>query len=62
MKPQDINLAKDPDLRASLQALKRAAVLARKIAIQTDTCLVIMEDQKIVRLSAQELRLREEDL
>lgn len=52
----DISKANDPDLRASIAAMQRAAELARKIAIQTDTHLVIMEDEKLVRLSADELR------
>jgi len=34
MKPQDISTAHDPDLRASLTALRRASQLARKTAIQ----------------------------
>ena len=53
---QDISKAKDPDLRASVQAMQRAAAMARKIAIQTDTCLVIVRDQKLVRISAHQLR------
>lgn len=56
MNTKDINEAKDPDLRASLAALQRASLLARKTAIQTDTHLVIVKDGKLVRLSAEELR------
>ena len=56
MTRQELSQAKDPDLRASLKALQRAAELARKTAIQTDTDIVIVENQQIVRLSAQELR------
>lgn len=56
MSTHDISTAKDPDLRASIAAMQRAAALARKTAIQTDTHLVIMEDEKLVRLSADELR------
>lgn len=52
----NIQNAKDPDLRASLKALRRAAQLARKTAIQTDTSIVIVQDGKMVRLTAQELR------
>ena len=37
-------------------ALRRAAVLARKVAVQTNTGIVIMEDGKIIRISADELR------
>ncbi len=56
MSTNDISDAKDPDLRASLDALRRAAQLARKTAIQTDTNLVIVKDGQIQRISADELR------
>lgn len=56
MTQHDLARAKDPDLRASLQAMQRAAELARKTAIQTDTGIVILEGERIVRLSARELR------
>lgn len=52
----DISIAKDPDLRASMAAMQRAAELARKTAIQTDTGIVIVRDGQIVHISAQELR------
>ena len=56
MKTNDISKAKDPDLRASMAALQRASLLARKTAIQTDTHLVIVKDGRLLRLSAEELR------
>jgi hypothetical protein len=56
MTEHDLAKAKDPDLRASLQAIKRAAGAARKIAMQTDTCIVIVRDNKMVRVTAQELQ------
>ena len=56
MSAQDLSKAKDPDLRASLAALQRAAAEARKIAIQTNTHIVVVKDGKLVRLSADELR------
>lgn len=56
MKLQDISQAKDPDLRASLVAMQRAAELAKQIAIQTDTSIVTVRDGQIVHISAQELR------
>ena len=61
MSTQDINTndafwAKDPDVRAALGALKRAALLARKTAIQTDTNLVIVKDGRLLRIPADELR------
>ena len=56
MTQHELAKAKDPDLRASLQAIKRAAKEARKIAVQTDTGIVIVRDNKIVHVSAEELR------
>lgn len=52
MTHQELSQAKDPDLRTSLQAMQRAAELARKTAVQTGTDIVIVENQQIVRLSA----------
>lgn len=56
MKAQDISQAKDPDLRASLAAMQRAAALARKIAMQTDTGIVIVQDNELRYITAEELR------
>ncbi len=56
MSTLDITTAKDPVLRASMTAMQRAAALARQTAIQTQTHVVIVEDEKIVRISADELR------
>lgn len=56
MNPNDIRTAKDPDLRASMIGMQRAAELARKIAIQTNTNLVVVKDGKITRIPAQELK------
>lgn len=56
MKTKNISEAKDPDLRASATALQRAAELARKTAIQTDTNLVIVKNGKLTRIPAQTLR------
>lgn len=56
MTAQELALAKDKDLVASLQAIKRAADLARKQAIQTGTEIVIMRDQQIVHVSAEQLQ------
>ena len=53
---KNIQEAKDPDLRASVAAMSRAAAAARKIAIQTETDLIIVKDEKLTRISAQELR------
>ena len=55
MKTKDISEAKDPDLRAAMAALQRAALQARKTAIQTGTNLVIVKDGQLLRISAEEL-------
>ena len=56
MMPHELQHAKDQDLIASVAAMKRAAALARKQAMQTDTAIVVLKDQKIVRLTANEIR------
>lgn len=56
MNPHDISQASDPDLHASLTALRRAAALARKMAIQTGTDLIVVRDGQMVRISADTLR------
>ena len=39
-----------------MDAIQRAAELARKTAIQTDTAIIIVKDGKRVRVTADELR------
>ncbi len=56
MKTRDLSEAKDPALRASLEALKRASLSARQTAIQTNTHLVIVKDGRLLRIPADELR------
>ncbi len=56
MSTADISTAKDSGLRASMTAMQRAAALARQTAIATQTHVVIIENEKIVRISADELR------
>ena len=53
---QSIQAAKDPDLRASVAAMNRAAEAARKTAIQTGTDLIVMKNGKLTRISADALR------
>jgi len=48
------------DVQAALIALHRAAEMARKTAIDTDTCLVVMENGKLVRIPAHQLRQQRE--
>jgi mRNA degradation ribonuclease J1/J2 len=56
MSRADLSQAKNPDLRGSMAAMRRAAALARKTAIQTDTAIVLVRDGKLVRITAAQLR------
>jgi hypothetical protein len=56
VKTKDISEAKDPDLRASVAAMRRAAHMARETAIRTDTDLVVVKNGQLIRISAQALR------
>ena len=55
MTQQELSKARNPDLRASLAALRRAAELARQTAIQTNTAIVVVQDGKLVRIPAEQL-------
>ncbi|MFZ2237856.1 MAG: hypothetical protein WAV67_15985 [Dokdonella sp.] len=57
---QDLSKAKNSDQRGSLAALQRAAREARRIAIQTDTAIVVVKDGKLLRISAAQLRDQDE--
>lgn len=46
-----------PQFACSLAAMQRAATLARKIAMQTDTGIVIVQDNEPRYITAEELRL-----
>ena len=56
MTQNDLSKAKSPEMRASLTAMRRAAALARKTAIQTDTGIVVVRDGKPVHIPAADLR------
>lgn len=56
MRSADISKARSAELRGSLAAMQRAAEEARRIAIQTNTAIVVVKDGKIVRIPAEELR------
>jgi hypothetical protein len=56
MTQADLSLAKNPKLRGSLAAMRRAADMARRTAIQTDTGIVVVRDGKRVHISADQLR------
>jgi hypothetical protein len=55
MTQQELSKARNPDLRASMAAMQRAAKQARQIAIQTHTAIVVVEGGKVRRVSAAEL-------
>lgn len=56
MSKTDLSRARNPDIRASLAGMKRAAALARQTAIQTNTEIVLVRDGKPLKVSAAELR------
>jgi hypothetical protein len=56
MTQQDLSQARNPDLRASMAAMRRAAHLARETAMQTDTEIIVVRDGKPVRIPAKQLR------
>lgn len=56
MNTKDISEAQNPDLRASVAAMQRAAELARQTAIQTGTDLIVIRDGKLTRIPPDELR------
>lgn len=56
MKRQDLSSARNPDLRASLAAMRRAGDSARKTAVQTDTEVVLVRGGAPVQVPAARLR------
>jgi hypothetical protein len=56
MTMKNIQEAKDPNLPASVAAMKRAAEAARKIAIQTGTNLIVVKDGQLVRIPPEVLQ------
>lgn len=56
MTRDEIGKAKDKDLAASLAAMQRAVQMAREQAIRTDTAIVVTRNQRLVRVTAEELR------
>ncbi|QBR00434.1 hypothetical protein [Paraburkholderia pallida] len=59
MTQQELYKAKNPDLRASLAAMQRAAELARQTAILTNTEIIVVRNGKVVRIPAEQLRMGE---
>jgi hypothetical protein len=56
MTQDQISRARDKDIPASLIAMQRAARMAREQAVRTDTAIVVMRNDKPVRIPADELR------
>ena len=56
MTQKELSKTSNLDLRSSLAAMQRAAELARKTAIQTDTGIIVVQDGKPVRIPADQLR------
>lgn len=52
----DLSKAHDELVRGLMPALQRASKMARETAIQTGTDLILVEDGRLVRISAEELR------
>jgi Flp pilus assembly protein TadD len=60
MNPKPISQAKDPDLRNAHAAMSRAAKVAERIAIQTNTALVVVQNGQLREISASELRSQQQ--
>jgi hypothetical protein len=56
MTQEQMSQAKDKDIPASLIAMQRAARMARELAVQTNTAIVVIRDQRPQRITADELR------
>jgi len=61
MKPQQESFPVNVlDTQAATAVLHHAAEMARKTVIDTDTCLVVMGNGKVVRIPAKQLRQQSE--
>ncbi len=56
MTQQELDKAKNKDLAASLIAMRRAARMAREVAVRTDTAIVVAHGQTLVHVTSAELR------
>ena len=56
MTEEAIEQSSNPDIANSLVALRRAARMARELAVRTGTAIVVVRDGKRVRITADELR------
>ncbi len=55
MMQADLSLARNSKLRGSLAAIRRAADMARRTAIQTETGIVVVQGGKRVHIAAEQL-------
>ena len=53
---EQMSQARDKDIPASLIAMQRAAHMARQQAVRTDTAIIVIRNDKPVRITADELR------
>jgi hypothetical protein len=56
MNVKETDRPSNPDVRDAMAAMQRAAELARTTAIQTETAIIIVQDGKRIRITAEELR------
>jgi hypothetical protein len=56
IKTHEISQARNPDLRTAMMAMQRAAELARQIAIQTNTAIIVVREGQLIRITAEQLR------
>ena len=56
MTEADLSEARNPKLRGSWAALQRAAEMARRTAIATETGIVVVRNGKRMHISAEQLR------
>lgn len=53
---QKVRGSKDPDIQASIAALRRAARRAKQIALETNTPVYVLKDGRIVDLTKEKKR------
>lgn len=58
MNPKPISQTKYPDIRNAQAAMNRAALVARKIEIQTNTPLIVVQSGQLREISPTELKLQ----
>jgi hypothetical protein len=56
MTQKQVSEARDKDLPSSVIAMQRAARMAREHSVLTDTAIVVIRNEKPVRITAAELR------